>query len=507
MDILFSAILGELASRSLSLLIDRCSSKLMPSSMEEKIQRLQRMLLRLAVIVEEAEGRRITNYAMLRKLNMLRQDMHKGYYLLDTFRLQQTHEDDDNKVSHNTLALSNFNFTKRARVSIGSRRYGDKGELDQMIDKLEISMDDDMVEFVLLLNNYPSMHRQPYTTYMFMEKCMFGRQMEMENFIKFLLQPEFPNSDNLGVLPIIGPAKVGKSTLVAHVCYDERVCNHFSRIIFLSDSDFREEKTLLTQRLRDGGRLLVVVELADDVGHDEWTRMYSSCRSCISAGSKIIITSRSEKIAKLGTTHPLHIKFLSREAYWYFFKVLAFGSSNPEDHPKAASAAMMIFNSYFDMEWYMNFAGPFLELSNLAGLVQTSLYQGSCLSLRERVKLCLTKHARDKVTNKYLITAGSGDSRLKSNCIFIPRINETVHYYCEIYDHCRVGLAHDQEEAPEFDMQDVLSERVAPHGRFDVVMWRSHLPPYYSYIYSCEIHEYRPVTNCTTELRQKKRKI
>uniref|UniRef100_A0A0D9WUZ7 NB-ARC domain-containing protein n=1 Tax=Leersia perrieri TaxID=77586 RepID=A0A0D9WUZ7_9ORYZ len=519
MDTLLSAFLGELFSRSFSFLIDRCSSN--TPSKKETIQRLERMLLRLAITIEEAEGRRITNYAMLHQVSMMRNDMHKGCYVLDTFKFLKIHEemskDDDDEVSYNTLALSKINFSKRARVLTRSRRHGDKVELDQMLDKLETVMAN-LVEFVMLLNNYPSMCRRPYDTFMFMDKCMFGRQMEMESIINFLLNPESPNSDNIGVLPIIGPAKVGKTTLVEHVCYDERVCNHFSRIIFLTESDFREEKNLLTQRLRDGrlvrhkrksspsasnrGRLLVVVELADDINHDEWTRMYSSTRSCISAGSKIIITSRSEKIAKLGTTQPLHIKFLSREAYWYFFKVLAFGSSNPEEHPEAASASMMLFNRYMNQEMNKNFIGAFIELRNIASVIQTSVYEGSCLSLGECARFCSREHAYQP-----LLTTGSGDSGLKSNFVFIPRINETVHYYCEIYNHCRVVLAHDQEEAPKFNIQDVLFGRVAPHGIFDLVLWKSQLPPYYNYIYSSEIHEYKPIATYGIELQQKKRKI
>lgn len=29
--------------------------------------------------------------------------------------------------------------------------------------------------------------------------------------------------------------------------------------------------------------------------------------------------------------------------------------------------------------------------------------------------------------------------------------------------------------------------RVAPKGKFEVLWWTSHLPPYYSYIENCEI--------------------
>ncbi|KAF0926896.1 hypothetical protein E2562_027750 [Oryza meyeriana var. granulata] len=103
-----------------------CSTKPQSTpSMEEKIQRLKRMLLRLATFVEEAEGRRITNHSMLHQVNMLRQDMHRGF--------KKAYEEEMNEY------------------------------------------DDD-------------------------KACV----------------------DDLGVLPITGPAKVGKSTLVEHVCYDER---------------------------------------------------------------------------------------------------------------------------------------------------------------------------------------------------------------------------------------------------------------------------------------------
>ncbi|KAF0918118.1 hypothetical protein E2562_022704 [Oryza meyeriana var. granulata] len=34
------------------------------------------------------------------------------------------------------------------------------------------------------------------------------------------------------------------------------------------------------------------------------------------------------------------------EAYWYFFKMLAFGSTNPDEHPRLASATMEIAMEY-----------------------------------------------------------------------------------------------------------------------------------------------------------------
>jgi hypothetical protein len=73
---------------------------------------------------------------------------------------------------------------------------------------------------------------------MHLGKCIFGRQMELELVMNFALYTQPHGCKELEVMPIVGPGLVGKSTLVAHVCEDERVCDHFSKILFLHDHDF-----------------------------------------------------------------------------------------------------------------------------------------------------------------------------------------------------------------------------------------------------------------------------
>jgi hypothetical protein len=84
MEVVLTAAIGELASRSISFLIDRYSTPASPD-MEEGLQSLQRLLLRICVVTEAAEGRRITSQAMLRQLDSMRKAMYRGYYTLDTF--------------------------------------------------------------------------------------------------------------------------------------------------------------------------------------------------------------------------------------------------------------------------------------------------------------------------------------------------------------------------------------------------------------------------------------
>ena len=68
MEIFLSAVLGELATRSMGFIINRYSR---PPAQAMEIN-LEMILLRALVIVDEAEGRHITNQAMLRQLSMLR---------------------------------------------------------------------------------------------------------------------------------------------------------------------------------------------------------------------------------------------------------------------------------------------------------------------------------------------------------------------------------------------------------------------------------------------------
>ncbi|CAN6180023.1 unnamed protein product [Urochloa humidicola] len=114
MNSLLSAIASDLLSRALSMVIERyMRSK--GEQTEHKLQRLQRVLLRIDSTVEEAEGRHITNQTMLRQLDMLRQGMYGGHYMLDTFRYRgHGHGGGDKEVSGSrNVALSRLSSAKR----------------------------------------------------------------------------------------------------------------------------------------------------------------------------------------------------------------------------------------------------------------------------------------------------------------------------------------------------------------------------------------------------------
>ena len=82
MDIVLSVLASEIVSRSISSVI----AKYHKQSSMDKLARLEQVLLRAHTIVEEAEGKQISNQGMILQLRQLRKNMHRGYYVLDTYK-------------------------------------------------------------------------------------------------------------------------------------------------------------------------------------------------------------------------------------------------------------------------------------------------------------------------------------------------------------------------------------------------------------------------------------
>jgi hypothetical protein len=520
MEALLSAAVGEVFSRCLSFLINKyTTSPAAGLSEQESLQRLERALLRVAITVEEADGRFVTNTGMLQQLKELRKAMYRGYYVLDRFK----YLDGDEAA---TAAKANAHPGKRRRfppsaaATVTTSTQGNREELELTLDCVQ-NMAADMHECVAFVRSYPPMFRQPYSMHLVLERCMFGRHAEMERTIRFLLQREPPPA--VGVLPIIGRGRVGKSTLVEHVCHDVRVRQHFSQIVLFGAEESVEESPGGGTKEKKGGmddggviryensgqkdgKLLVVIELDRDVEEGAWRRQLSAAtRRCRlrPGGSKIIVTSRSERAANLGTTEAIRLDFFPREACWYFFKVLLFGSACAEDQPKLASIAMEIFEEYYGQDaLFGGFTGSHANSKNIAALLKAN---ASAQHWR-RVLACVRWNGEENLvpcSNGGRPNNSSSRSRPGNNGHYNLCTISNMHQYVRVDRH-RVVRSSRHEEVPKVTVDEVMYGRIAPKGKFEAVLWTSHLPPYYSYIANCEILDSR----CVQEGRRcsKKRK-
>ncbi|CAL5079039.1 unnamed protein product [Urochloa decumbens] len=373
MDTILSAVLSELTTRSINFFISKIS-KPAPLDVEDC---LHRVLLRAQVIMDEALGRHITNQAMLLQLVMLRDAMHQGYYMLDTFRYQHHDEEEtkDEDVSRSS-SLSIINAVKR--LCLSSRGGLSLKELQETHDNLSNTILD-VNELVLFLTSYPHLYRQPYSMHLQVANCIFDRQMEAQFIINFLLRTQPHDAEELEVLPIIGPSYVGKSTLVTHVCKDER------------------------------------------------------------------------------------------EAYWYLFKTLTFGSMDPEMHPKLLHLAM-------DMEKMKGRRRSYLVANFTAHLLRCNFDVHFWFEI-----LAFMRRSYQKLVSRY--GEHPFDLPSQNRPVLFGRMAASCEYIV-VYQQHQHPL---EEEVPKIKFQDVVCGSVKPHGKFDVLVWRSGIPPYYSYVFTCEI--------------------
>ncbi|CAL4957412.1 unnamed protein product [Urochloa decumbens] len=473
MEGLLSAVASDLVGRLVSFLISKFQEQ--PGSIGDDVIRLQRSLLRARVVVEEAEARQVTNQAMLQQLNQLRGDMCRGVYMLDAFTRRAV--EPTRRRSHTTAA---------SRL-LGLQRGSDAtGELSVLVLSMEAKLSN-MKEFVVLLGACPRVARQPYSAYLYMERCMFGRQMEKEQVISFLVQP----ARALEVLPVIGPHEVGKRTLVEHVCLDESVRERFAKIHRLCSDDLDvQSQEPLQPSIHSAERSLFVVDLAGgDKDEERWRGFLSSVRHRTHGESKIIIISRTEAHSDLGTVPPLRLRALRREELWYFFKVVAFGGADPEQRPELVRIAMALFAGILDSASIPDLT-PFATVNKFAA------------SLRADLSVRSWRHVL-RVFAGVTVQLGAGEP-----WIYYPRVHMNGAPDAPgLFYNSRKSTSIARSELPKVMMLEV-GHGVLPSGekRFDMLVWQSRIPPYTSYIVTCDMERAAQMEISKKRLLNKRRR-
>ncbi|OEL26481.1 hypothetical protein BAE44_0012500 [Dichanthelium oligosanthes] len=456
MELVVSAVTGDLVNRFISFLVNKYRGE---ENLQEKMERLQDLLTRVHMIVEEADVRYITNSMMLFQLKKLVEVMYQGYHVLDTikYRSPRLAQGLKRRLNFNDLSLS-------TSVSWLSRMKTDSisHDLQLTLDNLE-SIISNMKEFVLLLGGCERMSRSPYDSYLYIDNFMFGRHVEKQQIINILLQDNLPPFTP-AVLPVIGGSRVGKKTLIAHVCNDEKIRSQFSSIYHLNGENIgtMEHAPFMT------GKSLVVVHFASDVDDETWLKFYSSAAKQTGIGSKIIVISRIKMLSRLGTVKPVCLNSLSNAEYSYLFKVLAFGSTNPEEHhPQLVSVAkdlaMALGGSLITANVYAHMLRKNQNVAFWLSMLQSyrNVVENNLSVFGEHPKNLMDKDHPIDIT-RFASMSSSATIRL------MPPHNE---------------IDHPKRELPKLMFGDLIAgSAVLPKEEFELVAWESRIPPYKRFV-------------------------
>ncbi|PRQ20877.1 putative P-loop containing nucleoside triphosphate hydrolase, leucine-rich repeat domain, L [Rosa chinensis] len=184
---------------------------------------------------------------------------------------------------------------------------------------------------------------------------VYGREEDVDKIVGMLLSSS--SGPEVAVIPIVGLAGMGKTTLAQLVYNDLRVTSHFQSSIWVSVNDNFNPARIINQmlsyvgkgchdsfqigvlqsQLREsllGKRYLIVLDDVWNEDPDEWDKVMNPLKGS-PGGSKIILTTRNKPVAAITSTFPpFHLEPLRKEECWKLFKHRAFADGTEGDFPR-----------------------------------------------------------------------------------------------------------------------------------------------------------------------------
>nr|XP_023904254.1 putative disease resistance protein RGA3 [Quercus suber] len=171
------------------------------------------------------------------------------------------------------------------------------------------------------------------THYFVRVEDVIGRENDKKVIMDYLLDSNI--EENVSVLPIVGIGGLGKTTLAQLKILESAKGKKPENL---------QMNTLINdlQKEIDGKRYLLVL---DDVWSDDSQKWDSLKRLLLSGerGSKILVTTREEKVAKISKTiEPYFLRGLNEEESWSLFKQKAFEKGQEPENLRITEIGMEI---------------------------------------------------------------------------------------------------------------------------------------------------------------------
>ncbi|MCH79431.1 CC-NBS-LRR resistance protein [Trifolium medium] len=342
---------GAFLSASVQTMIDKLTSAEFRDYINNKklnaslLKQLQTTLLILQAVLDDAEEKQINNPAVKQWLDDLKDAIFDAEDLLN----QISYESLRCKVE-NTQAGKKPNQVWNFLSSPFKNLYGEiNTQMKIMCDSLQLfAQHKDILGLQSKTGKVP---RRIPSSSVVNESFMVGRKDDKETIMNMLLSESGTSNNNIGVVAILGMGGVGKTTLAQLVYNDEKVQQHFDiKAWSCVSEDFdilRVTKTLLEsvtsrpcesnnldflrvelkQNLRGKRFLFVLDDLWND-NYNDWDELVTPMvrGNC---GSRVIITTRQQKVAEVACTFPIHkLELLSDEDSWSLLSMHAFGSGD-----------------------------------------------------------------------------------------------------------------------------------------------------------------------------------
>ncbi|PPR90409.1 hypothetical protein GOBAR_AA30262 [Gossypium barbadense] len=314
-------------------------------NVKDDLDDLRTTVSAIEAVLLDAEEKSVTNNLVKVWLQELKDVLYDADYLLDDFSTETLRKD----------LMGGKKLMKEVRLFFSSSNqfaYGLKiGRKIKAIKARLASIERKANTFGFMVRDRPLdtsfMTKKRQQTHSFVPKDkIIGRDDDKAALLKLVL--EFESEENVYIIPIVGFGGLGKTALAQFVYNDEMVKNHFELMMWVCVSDVFDVKLIveniiesatgqapdqnlkmeqLQKQLREkiGGKKYLLV--LDDIWNEERENWVSLKELLIDGakGSRIIVTTRSFKVAKItGKCQPHVLKGLSDYDAWSLFKEIAF---------------------------------------------------------------------------------------------------------------------------------------------------------------------------------------
>jgi Leucine-rich repeat (LRR) protein len=216
---------------------------------------------------------------------------------------------------------------------------------------------------------------------------VIGRDDDKKAVIHRLLDSNV--EDNVSILPIVAIGGLGKTTLAQLIFNDDQIQNHFQLKMWVCVSDPFHVKNIVEKILEaatknkpqpaemntlvsklkeeiDGKKYLLVLDDVWNEDHGKWSELKEVLMGGAS-GSRILVTTRSEKVARIsGTVQSYSLRGLKEDESWCLLKQLAFEKGKePEETSSIAAVGREILKKCSGVPLAIRTIGSLLRFKSL----------------------------------------------------------------------------------------------------------------------------------------------
>ncbi|XP_050139662.1 disease resistance protein RGA2-like [Malus sylvestris] len=218
---------------------------------------------------------------------------------------------------------------------------------------------------------------------------ILGRDEDTKTIIQLLLDPI--STENVSTISIVGFGGLGKTALAQLIFNDEVIQNHFELKIWSCVSNVFELDILVKKILKvdkidmdelqndlrrkvDGKKYLIVLDDVWNENREKWLSLKYLLMGG-GKGSRILITTRSEAVAKISdTAKPYTLRGLNQEDSWSLFKEMAFKDGKEPENSTIKAIGKEVARKC---------QGVPLAIRTIGGMLHTKYHETEWLNFKE----------------------------------------------------------------------------------------------------------------------------